>query len=69
MEDLNVATENTKFRLLIAAQICGNIAVMYQGEIVEQGPVSRIFMNPIHDYTKRLFEAIPGRSWDFSQPV
>ena len=63
MEDLNVATGNTKFRLLVAAQICGNIAVMYQREIVEQGPVSRIFMNPSHDYTKRLFEAIPGKSW------
>ena len=69
MDDLNVETENTKFRLLIAAQICGNIAVMYQGEIVEQGPVSRIFMNPSHDYTKHLFEATPGRSWDFSKPV
>ncbi|PPR15062.1 MAG: Oligopeptide transport ATP-binding protein OppD, partial [Alphaproteobacteria bacterium MarineAlpha9_Bin7] len=55
--------------LRVAAQICDNIAVMYQGEIVEQGPVSRIFMDPDHDYTKRLFEAAPGRSWDFSKPV
>ena len=55
--------------LRVAAQICDNIAVMYRGEIVEQGPVSRIFMDPGHDYTKRLFEAAPGRSWDFSKPV
>ena len=55
--------------LRVAAQICDHIAVMYQGEIVEQGPASHVFANPTHDYTKRLFSAAPGRSWDFSNPL
>ncbi|HIM72933.1 MAG TPA: ABC transporter ATP-binding protein [Alphaproteobacteria bacterium] len=55
--------------LRVAAQISDHIAVMYQGEIVEQGPASHVFANPTHDYTKRLFNAAPGRSWDFSNSL
>ena len=49
--------------LRVAAQICDRVAVMQQGEIVEQGPASRVFANPSHDYTKALFNAAPGRNW------
>ena len=52
--------------LRVAAQVCDQIAVMYRGQIVEQGPVLQVFSAPAHQYTKRLFEAAPGRSWDFS---
>jgi peptide/nickel transport system ATP-binding protein len=46
--------------LRVASQICDEVAVMYKGSIVEQGPPSRIFHNPLHDYTSRLISAIPG---------
>ena len=51
--------------LRVAAQVCDRVAVMFQGEIVEQGPASEVFSRPQHDYTKALFEAAPGRHWDF----
>ena len=52
--------------LRVAAQVSDNIAVMYQGNIVEHGPTEAIFQNPKHEYTKRLFNAAPGKEWSFS---
>jgi peptide/nickel transport system ATP-binding protein len=33
--------------------------VMYAGRVVESGPVSRIFNNPVHPYTAALLSSIP----------
>ena len=52
--------------LRVAAQVSDNIAVMYQGKIVEHGSTEAIFQNPKHEYTKRLFNAAPGKEWSFS---
>src|SRR4249919_705954 len=43
----------------IVAKMCDQLAVMYAGRVVEQGPVSRIFSAPIHPYTKALLGSIP----------
>jgi len=43
----------------VVAQIADRVAVMYAGEIVEQGPVGAIFAAPQHPYTRALFSAIP----------
>jgi oligopeptide/dipeptide ABC transporter ATP-binding protein len=43
----------------VVAQIADRVAVMYAGEIVEQGPVGAIFADPRHPYTRTLFSAIP----------
>ena len=43
--------------LAVVYQICDRVAVMYQGEIVEQGDVDTIYDNPQHDYTKKLLQA------------
>lgn len=37
------------------------ILVFYQGRILEAGPVAQIFQNPLHPYTKLLFDSYPGR--------
>ncbi len=51
--------------LRVAAQICDRIAVMYKGEIVEHGKAAEVFGTPSHDYTQALFNAAPGRDFEF----
>ena len=43
----------------IVAKMCDQLAVMYAGKVVEQGPVSQIFSTPVHPYTKALLGSIP----------
>ncbi|MGX9120785.1 ABC transporter ATP-binding protein [Mesorhizobium sp. BHbsci] len=43
------------------AELCDRVAVMYAGEVVEQGPVRDIFHNPAHPYTRALLQCDPGR--------
>src|SRR6516164_4517178 len=43
----------------IVAKMCDQLAVMYAGRVVESGPVSRIFNNPVHPYTEALLNSIP----------
>lgn len=49
--------------LRVAAEICDRIAVMRQGELVEQGRAIDIFYRPQHAYTRRLIDSIPGKQW------
>lgn len=46
--------------LSVVAHVCDYLAVMYLGEIVEEGPTRQIFANPQHDYTRALLAAIPS---------
>lgn len=41
------------------AQVCGDAAVMYAGEIVESGSMEALFHEPKHPYTRLLFAATP----------
>ncbi len=43
----------------VVASMCGKIAVMYAGHIVEYGTADEIFYNPRHEYTKGLINSIP----------
>jgi len=45
--------------LPVVAQLCDRAAVMYAGEIVEQGPVDALFHDSRHPYTRLLFAATP----------
>ena len=49
--------------LRVAAQICDLVAVMKDGEVVETGPVARVFGHPQHAYTRALLASIPGRDF------
>jgi peptide/nickel transport system ATP-binding protein len=43
----------------VVADIADRVAVMFDGKLLEQGPIREIFSNPTHDYTKRLLAAVP----------
>ena len=44
----------------VVAEIADRVAIMYKGEIVEQGPADKIFKNPEHVYTKALIACRPA---------
>ena len=44
--------------LLTVATLCHRLAILYEGEIVETGPVERVIASPVHSYTKRLIGAV-----------
>ena len=43
----------------VIAETCDNVLVMYGGRVVEKAPVSTIFEQPRHAYTKGLLAALP----------
>ncbi|MER7232912.1 ABC transporter ATP-binding protein [Streptomyces olivaceus] len=46
----------------VVADFANRVAVMYQGAVVETGPVEDVLLRPTHDYTKRLLSAVPRLS-------
>jgi peptide/nickel transport system ATP-binding protein len=45
--------------LSVVRVLCDDVAILQHGEIVEYGPVARIFSFPQHPYTRQLLSAIP----------
>lgn len=73
VKELNSATILITRDLGIVAQHCENVAVLCEGQIVEQAPVEKFFKNPEHPYSGTLVNAVsmtrdhgrrlaPGRS-------
>ncbi len=44
--------------LAVVAEIADEVAVMYQGKIVEQGEVEQVLTQPKHPYTRKLLNAV-----------
>jgi oligopeptide/dipeptide ABC transporter ATP-binding protein len=47
--------------LRVVEFMCARIAVMYLGNIVEEGPKAAIYAAPRHPYTQALLDSAPGR--------
>ena len=77
---LGLAVVLITHNLGIVAETCDRVAVMYAGRIVEQGPVSEVFVTPTHPYTQSLLgavitletrapAAVPGSPPDLAGPL
>jgi len=45
--------------LAVVAEIADDVAVMYQGKIIEQGRAKQVLTEPVHPYTQKLLAAAP----------
>ena len=45
--------------MAVVAQMADRVVVMYRGDMIEEGPVEKIFSEPKEDYTKALLAAVP----------
>ena len=45
------------------ARVCDRLAVMYAGEIVEDGAIDDVFADPVHPYTRGLLRSVPRLSY------
>ena len=48
--------------LNVVRKLCGRVAVMQRGTLVEEGEAQEVFRHPKHPYTRRLIAAIPTRN-------
>ncbi len=55
----NISLVFISHNLDVIAEIAENVLVMYQGKIVEKGPIEQIFNHPQHPYTKGLLACRP----------
>jgi glutathione transport system ATP-binding protein len=58
-EDFEMSVLFITHDMAVIAEMADDVIVMFEGEIVERGPVHDIFHKPEHDYTKKLIGAVP----------
>jgi peptide/nickel transport system ATP-binding protein len=59
VNDLGVGLLLVSHDLSVLSDTCDRVVVMYAGRVVESGPASQIFTDPIHPYSAALAAAFP----------
>jgi peptide/nickel transport system ATP-binding protein len=69
--DLGLALLLITHDLSVIAETCDRVAIMYAGQIVEQGAVREVLETPKHPYTERLLAGFAhvGGSRELGQPI
>lgn len=57
--ELDMATLLITHDMAVVAENCDEVAVMYAGKIIEQGPTGEVLHDPRHPYTRALIDSIP----------
>ena len=55
-------TSSSPDDLAVVRQIADEVLVMEHGKVIEHAPAESVFADPQQEYTRRLLDAIPGRS-------
>jgi peptide/nickel transport system ATP-binding protein len=58
-DELGIAYLFITHNISVVSYLAHEVAVMYLGRIVEQGPVERVLEQPAHPYTQALLAAVP----------
>ncbi len=58
-EEFNLTYLFITHDLATAKYICDRIGIMYLGKMCEMGPLSEVYKNSAHPYTRALLEAVP----------
>lgn len=51
--------------IAVSSELSDKVAVMYAGQIVELGPAERVYVDPLHPYSKGLLGSVPRLRSDF----
>ncbi|WP_243773432.1 ABC transporter ATP-binding protein [Actinomadura barringtoniae] len=65
----DLATLLVSHDLGVVARLAQDVAVMYAGRIVEQGPLDDVYTAPAHPYTLGLLEAMPEERTTRLKPI
>ena len=57
-ETLGLSVLLITHNLGVVRELCGRIAIMYAGSIIESAKTDRIFKNPLHPYTRGLISSV-----------
>lgn len=58
-QHFNTATILISHDLGVVAELCDTVAIMYAGNIVETASAEKLYAQPLHPYTRGLFNSIP----------
>ena len=61
-DDLHLTLVYVSHDIAAVATVADDIAVMYAGRVVEQGPAERVLRRPAHPYTVGLTESVPDHT-------
>jgi peptide/nickel transport system ATP-binding protein len=59
-EELGLTLLFISHNLAVVRYVASRVAVMWQGQIVEEGPAEQVLSDPSHPYTRQLLAASPG---------
>lgn len=58
-KEMNMGVIFITHDLGVVAEVADDVAIMYAGEVIEEGDVYQVFETPRHPYTKGLLESMP----------